>query len=58
MKVYGDFIMSETITKEIIEKRFKDKGLNVIDAHTYKTNKTKLTSVDSDGYLYYFCLKN
>ncbi len=45
--------MSKKINKQDIIDTFNKKQLKVIDADKYKTAKTKLTAIDSEGYYYY-----
>lgn len=50
--------MAEKLTKQDVKKRFEEKGLKVLNLNSYERNTTKLTSIDKDGYLYYFSLIN
>lgn len=50
--------MSIKLSKEDIKNKFKKKGLTLLNVNDYKTNKTKLTAVDKDGYYYYINLNN
>lgn len=50
--------MNIIITENELIKKFRDKGLTLLNPKDYKNNKTKLTSYDKEGYYYYFNLNS
>ena len=44
------------LTKEEVIERYNKKGLKVLNINQFKKITTKLTSIDKDGYMYYFPL--